>query len=149
MLLLPPQCTTLRMDQGSRVPQLVLHPCGWMMSQGECNANRAEQQFYACAFPRFIAAWRAMFKSVTAFFGFETLPAYINDSGLPPDNIPFIRDAQLSGLSASGGRGSLRDTAHVPLVFGPVTRVVTLRQSCGTRGHVVAMVWHRWSRCRV
>lgn len=73
---------------------------GFLWSQGECNADNNSTDFYACAFPLFIQSWRDAFKIPDAFFGFQVLPPYINDSGkFNPYSLPFERDAQLTGLS--------------------------------------------------
>ncbi len=73
---------------------------GFLWSQGECNADKNNTAFYACAFPLFIQSWRNAFNVPDAFFGFQVLPPYINDSGkFNPYSLPFERDAQLTGLS--------------------------------------------------
>jgi hypothetical protein len=79
---------------------------GFLWSQGECNADENDTHYYGCAFPQFIEAWRDEFDAPTAFFGFELLPAYINDSGrFSPASLPYERAAQLEGLTAPGGCG--------------------------------------------
>ena len=76
---------------------------GFIWSQGECNADANQTDYYACAFPAFINAWRAAFNRPNAFFGFQVLPAYVNDSGkFSPYSLPYERAAQLQGLRAGG-----------------------------------------------
>ena len=76
---------------------------GFIWSQGECNADANQTAYYACAFPAFINAWRAAFNRPNAFFGFQVLPAYVNDSGrFSPYSLPYERAAQLEGLLAGG-----------------------------------------------
>jgi hypothetical protein len=77
---------------------------GFLWSQGECNADSNEQQYYACAFPLFLDNWRAAFGVPDLFFGFEVLPAYIRDATFDPASLPFLRDAQLRGLTLAKGR---------------------------------------------
>jgi sialate O-acetylesterase len=76
---------------------------GFIWSQGECDADCNNTAFYRCAFPRFISDWRAAFAAPDAFFSFQLLPAYVNDSGrFSPFSLPYERDAQLQGLAAGG-----------------------------------------------
>ena len=62
-------------------------------SQGECNADNNETAFYACAFGPFMDSWRqefrtpAHFNGPNAFFGFELLPAYIQDGPFSPASL--------------------------------------------------------------
>jgi len=77
---------------------------GFLWSQGECDADCNNTQFYECAFPRFIEDWRGAFSAPEALFSFQVLPAYVNDSGrFNPYSLPYERAAQLEGLKASGG----------------------------------------------
>ena len=76
---------------------------GFLFSQGECDADCNNTVFYRCAFPRFIRDWRAKFMVPDAFFSFQVLPAYVNDSGrFNPYSLPYERSAQLQGLTAGG-----------------------------------------------
>ena len=81
---------------------------GILFSQGECDADCNNTAYYACAFPKFIDDWRTRFASgagdfAETFFGFQVLPAYVNDSGrFNPYSLPFERAAQLTGLRAPG-----------------------------------------------
>lgn len=76
---------------------------GFIFSQGECDADCNNTAFYGCAFPRFINDWRTEFAAPDAFFSFQVLPAYVNDSGrFNPYSLPFERAAQLQGLAAGG-----------------------------------------------
>jgi hypothetical protein len=76
---------------------------GFLFSQGECDADCNNTAYYACAFPKFIEDWRSKFSAPEAFFSFQVLPAYVNDSGrFNPYSLPFERAAQLQGLTAGG-----------------------------------------------
>jgi hypothetical protein len=76
---------------------------GFLFSQGECDADANTTAFYACAFPRFIQDWRGKLGAPQAFFSFQVLPAYVNDSGrFNPYSLPYLRAAQLLGLGAGG-----------------------------------------------
>ena len=71
--------------------------------RGECDADCNNTAFYECAFARFIGDWRGKFNAPDAFFSFQVLPAYVNDSGrFNPYSLPFERAAQLTGLRAGG-----------------------------------------------
>ncbi len=80
---------------------------GFFWSQGECNADNNETAFYACAFGPFMDSWRqefrtpAHFNGPNAFFGFELLPAYIQDGPFSPASLPVERAAQLTGLTTA------------------------------------------------
>ena len=67
--------------------------------QGECDADHNNTAFYNCAFGPFIDDWRKSFNAPNAFFGFELLPAYIQDSTFSPASLPWERAAQLTGLT--------------------------------------------------
>ena len=74
---------------------------GFLFSQGECDADCNNTAFYTCAFAKFINDWRGKFRVPEAFFSFQVLPAYINDSGrFSPFSLPYERVAQLQGLLA-------------------------------------------------
>ena len=76
---------------------------GWLFSQGECDADANNTQYYECAFPKFIEDWRGKFANPAAFFSFQVLPAYVNDSNrFNPYSLPYERAAQLKGLAAGG-----------------------------------------------
>lgn len=76
---------------------------GFLFSQGECDADCNNTAYYRCAFPRFINDWRRDFDVLDAFFSFQVLPAYVNDSGrFNPHSLPYERSAQLQGLTAGG-----------------------------------------------
>ena len=76
---------------------------GFLWSQGECDADCNNTAFYRCAFPRFINDWRSRFNVPDAFFSYQVLPAYVNDSNrFNPYSLPFERQAQLLGLAAGG-----------------------------------------------
>ena len=76
---------------------------GFLWSQGECDADCNNTAYYRCAFPRFINDWRKKFDALDAFFSFQVLPAYVNDSGrFNPYSLPYERSAQLEGLTAGG-----------------------------------------------
>jgi hypothetical protein len=76
---------------------------GFLWSQGECDADCNNTAYYACAFPKFIGDWRGKFAAPNAFFSFQVLPAYVNDSGrFNPYSLPYERAAQLKGLTAGG-----------------------------------------------
>ena len=76
---------------------------GFLWSQGECDADCNNTAYYQCAFPKFIEDWRGKFAAPGAFFSFQVLPAYVNDSGrFNPYSLPFERAAQLTGLLAGG-----------------------------------------------
>ena len=95
-------------------------------SQGECNADENDTHYYGCAFPQFIDAWRSEFGAPDAFFGFELLPAYINDSGkfsvrthsrviAPPcSSMPLVRRAC--------------DTSTLPPCIFLAARILALRE---------------------
>lgn len=73
---------------------------GWLFSQGECDADANNTQYYECAFPKFIEDWRGKFANPAAFFSFQVLPAYVNDSGrFNPYSLPYLRAAQLTALA--------------------------------------------------
>jgi sialate O-acetylesterase len=76
----------------------------FLWSQGECNADANQTDFYACAFKPMIQAWRASFSVARpdAFFGFEVLPAYISDASFSPASLPYEREAQLTALALPG-----------------------------------------------
>lgn len=77
---------------------------GFLFSQGECDADCNNTAYYSCAFPRFIGDWRSKFAAPSSLFSFQVLPAYVNDSGrFNPYSLPYLREAQLTGLSAPGG----------------------------------------------
>ena len=79
---------------------------GFLWSQGECDADCNNTAYYRCAFPRFINDWRKKFDALDAFFSFQVLPAYVNDSGrFNPYSLPYERSAQLEGLTAGGVKG--------------------------------------------
>lgn len=73
---------------------------GILWSQGECNADLNTTSYYQCAFPKLITDWRQQFGAPSAFFSFELLPAYINDSVFSPASLPYERDAQLKGAAS-------------------------------------------------
>jgi hypothetical protein len=50
---------------------------GFLLSQGECDADCNNTAYYSCAFPRFIQDWRAAFQAPDAFFSFQVLPALV------------------------------------------------------------------------
>jgi sialate O-acetylesterase len=76
---------------------------GFLWSQGECDADCNNTAYYRCAFPRFINDWRSRFNVPDAFFSFQVLPAYVNDSNrFNPYSLPYEREAQLLGLEAGG-----------------------------------------------
>ena len=92
---------------------------GFLFSQGECDADCNNTAYYACAFPKFIEDWRGKFQSPGAFFTFQVLPAYVNDSGrFNPYSLPYERAAQLGGLAA-GGRVHATNTIDLGDALAP------------------------------
>jgi sialate O-acetylesterase len=92
---------------------------GFLWSQGECDADCNNTAFYACAFSKFIGDWRAKFAAPDAFFSFQVLPAYVNDSGrFNPSSLPYERAAQITGLTA-GGRVHAANTIDLGDALAP------------------------------
>ena len=92
---------------------------GFLFSQGECDADCNNTAYYRCAFPRFIQDWRREFDVLDAFFSFQVLPAYVNDSGrFNPYSLPYERSAQLQGLTA-GGRVHAANTIDLGDALAP------------------------------
>ena len=94
---------------------------GFLWSQGECDADANTTMYYSCAFPKFINDWRSAFAAPDAFFSFQVLPAYVNDSGrFNPFSLPYERAAQLQGLTAGGSAACTIDLGDALAPHGSV-----------------------------